>query len=44
MTDGSSLSEAAFAFLNTGFFNKFLTVLMTLSAFEEPLSVNLEYC
>ena len=39
MTDGSSVIPSAFPFENTGFFNTLRIVLITLSAFEGPLSV-----
>ena len=42
MTDGSSDIQLAFPFSNTGFFNKLRIVLITRSAIEGPLSVNLE--
>ena len=44
MTDGNSEIQSAIPFANTGFFNKFLTVLTTLSAIKGPLSVDLEQC
>ena len=44
MTHGNSEIQSAIPFANTGFFNKFLTVLTTLSAFKGPLSVDLEQC
>ena len=41
ITDGSSINQLAFPLPNTGFFKKFLIVLITRSAIEGTLSVNL---
>ena len=41
-THGSSLNQSAFPAKKTGFFNKLRIVLITRSAIEGPLSVNLE--
>ena len=42
MTNGSSDIQLALLFSKTGFFNKLRKVLMTRSAIEWTLSVNLE--
>ena len=44
ITDGSSVNQSALPAKNFGFFNKFLLVLMTRSAIDDLLSVNLEKC
>ena len=41
-TEGSSISQPALPAKNIAFFNEFLIVLMTRSATDGPLSVNLE--
>ena len=41
-TNGISVNQSAFPFSKTGFFDKLLFLLLTLSALEGPLSVNLE--
>ena len=43
MTDGNSDSQSALPSSNTGFFNKFLIVLLNRSANTAPLSVKREY-
>ena len=42
VADGNSDNQSAFPFSNTGFFNKLRKVLITRSAIEGPLSVNLD--
>ena len=42
MTYGISLNQSAFPFSNTGFYKILRIDIITLSAVEGPLSVNLE--
>ena len=44
MIDRNSLSQSAFPFSKTGFFNKSCTVRVCVSAMEAPSSVDLDYC
>ena len=43
ITDDNSNTESAIPFLNTGYFIKFLIVLISRSAVDGVLSVNPEY-
>ena len=44
MIDRNSLSQSAFPFSKTGFFNKSRTVRICVSAMGAPSSVDLDYC
>ena len=44
MTDGNSLIQLAFPAKNIGFVNRLRSVLITHSAIDGPLSVNLKKC
>ena len=43
LTKGSSLTQSAFPFSNTGFFNKLLIILLGFSAKTAPREVFLDY-